>query len=69
MDQKDEQIEHIARTFYAAREAGVWENASRTLKHDFRLYARQAIAMLEKQHEKTWAHASAMMQNKSLEAA
>jgi hypothetical protein len=53
VDQVDLEIEHIARAFFAARnEAGTWESASRTLKHEFRLYARQAISMLERRQEK-----------------
>jgi hypothetical protein len=52
VDQVDLEIEHIARAFFAARqETGAWEDASRTLKHEFRLYARQAIRMLERRQE------------------
>ena len=52
VDQVDLEIEHIARAFFAARqEIGAWENASRTQKHEFRLYARQAIRMLERRQE------------------
>ena len=53
VDQVDLEIEHIAQAFFAARhETEAWENASRTLKHEFRLYARQAISMLERRQEK-----------------
>ncbi|MBM6580411.1 hypothetical protein ILT44_09495 [Microvirga sp. BT689] len=46
------EIEQIARTFFLARhEAAVWENASQALKHEFRLYAKQAIRMLERRQE------------------
>ncbi len=52
MDQVDLEIEHIAQAFFAARhQTGAWETASRTLKHEFRLYARQAIKMLERRQE------------------
>jgi hypothetical protein len=52
VDQVDSEIEQIARTFFLARhETAVWENASRALKHEFRLYAKQAIRMLERRHE------------------
>lgn len=52
VDQVDLEIEHIARAFFVARhETGAWENASRVLKHEFRLYARQAISMLERRQE------------------
>ncbi len=48
----DLEVEHIARAFFVARhESEAWENASRTLKHEFRLYARQAISMLEKRQD------------------
>ncbi|MBM1170434.1 hypothetical protein [Microvirga arabica] len=52
MDQVDLEVEHIARAFFAAwHGTEAWENASRSLKHEFRLYARQAISMLEKRQE------------------
>jgi hypothetical protein len=52
VDQVDLEVEHIARAFFVARhESEAWENASRTLKHEFRLYARQAISMLEKRQD------------------
>ena len=52
MDQVNLEVEHIAQAFFAAwHGAAAWENASRSLKHEFRLYARQAISMLEKRHE------------------
>jgi hypothetical protein len=52
VDQVELEVEHIARAFFAARhETGAWENASRTLKHEFRLYARQAIHMLKRRQE------------------
>jgi hypothetical protein len=54
VDQVDLEIEQIARTFFLTRhETAVWENASRALKHEFRLYARQAIRMLERRHEQS----------------
>jgi hypothetical protein len=53
VDQVDLEVEHIARAFFVARhESEAWENASRILKHEFRLYARQAISMLEKRQDK-----------------
>jgi hypothetical protein len=52
VDQTNLEIEHIARTFYAARhESADWDKASRVLKHEYRLYARQALQMLERCHE------------------
>jgi hypothetical protein len=52
VDQVDLEVEHIARAFFAAwHGTEAWENASRNLKHEFRLYARQAISMLEKRQE------------------
>ena len=52
VDQVDLEVEHIARAFFAARqETGAWEDASRSLKHEFRLYARHAIRMLERRQE------------------
>ncbi|WP_040638752.1 hypothetical protein [Microvirga lotononidis] len=70
MDQTDQEIEQIARAFFVARhEDGVWETASRLLQHEFRLYARQALRMLEKKHEQVWNEAPAMMRADVLEAA
>jgi hypothetical protein len=52
VDQTDLEIEQIARAFFVARhETAVWENASGALKHEFRLYAKQAIRMLERRQE------------------
>jgi hypothetical protein len=52
VDQVDLEVEHIARAFFAARQGtGAWEDASRSLKHEFRLYAKHAIRMLEKRQE------------------
>ena len=52
VDQTNLEIEHIARAFYSARhESADWENASRVLKHEYRLYARQALQMLERRQE------------------
>ena len=52
VDQTDLEIEQIARAFFVARhETATWENASRALKHEFRLYAKQAIRMLERRQE------------------
>ena len=46
------EVEHIARAFFAAwHGTEAWENASRSLKHEFRLYARQAISMVERRQE------------------
>ena len=54
VDRTDQEIEHIARAFFVARhETGVWETASRVLKHEFRLYARHALSMLELKQEYT----------------
>ena len=48
----DLEVEHIARAFFVARhETEAWENASRSLKHEFRLYARQALSMMERRQE------------------
>jgi hypothetical protein len=70
VDQTDQEIEHIARAFFVARhETGVWETASRILKHEFRLYARHALRMLEKKQEQIWVEGRNMAPAKSLEAA
>ena len=70
MDQADQEIEHIARAFFVARnETGVWESASRILQHEFRLYARQALSMLEKKQEQLWAEGREMNPVGSFEAA
>ncbi|QRM30958.1 hypothetical protein [Microvirga sp. VF16] len=70
MDQTDQEIEHIARAFFAARnETGVWETASRVLKHEFRLYARHALSMIEKKQEQVWGDSREMTVAPSLEAA
>jgi hypothetical protein len=40
------QIEHVARAFYdAANDGQLWDNAPNTVKDEFRLYARDAIAL------------------------
>jgi hypothetical protein len=42
----DYQVEHVARAFYdAAGEDNIWEDASETLKEEFRRYARKAIVL------------------------
>jgi hypothetical protein len=70
VDQTDQEIEHIARAFFVARhETGVWETASRILKHEFRLYARHALRMLEKKQEQIWVEGRNIAPAKSLEAA
>ncbi|WP_114942881.1 hypothetical protein [Microvirga calopogonii] len=70
MDQTDQEIEQIARAFYVARhEDGVWETASRLLQHEFRLYARQALSMLQKKQEQIWSEAPRMASVDILEAA
>jgi hypothetical protein len=70
MDQTDQEIEHIARAFFVARhEAGVWETASRILKHEFRLYARHALSTLEKKREQVWIEGHNMAPAEILEAA
>jgi hypothetical protein len=70
VDQTDQEIEHIARAFFVARhEAGAWETASRVLKHEFRLYARHALCMLEKKQENIWADGREVTPARSLEAA
>jgi hypothetical protein len=52
VEQTDLEIEQIARAFFIARhESAVWESAPGALKHDFRLYAKQAIRMLERRQE------------------
>jgi hypothetical protein len=54
MNQVDQQVEQIARAFFRARiEGGVWEDAPRLLKHEFRLYARQAISMLDTRQDQS----------------
>ena len=52
VNQVNLEVEHIARAFFAAwHGTEAWEDASRSLKHEFRLYARQAISMLERRQE------------------
>jgi hypothetical protein len=54
MNQVDQQVEQIARAFFRARiEGGIWESAPRVLQHEFRLYARQAISMLDNPQEQS----------------
>jgi hypothetical protein len=44
----DYQVEHVARAFYdAAGDTNIWENASETLKEEFRGYARDAIVLCQ----------------------
>jgi hypothetical protein len=70
MNQVDQQVEQIARAFFRARiEGGVWEDASFVLKHEFRLYARQAISMLDTQQDQSWVVAAEEARAESLEAA
>ncbi|MGO4524292.1 hypothetical protein AB4097_05435 [Microvirga sp. 2MCAF35] len=70
MDQTDQEIEQIARAFFVARhEDGVWETASRLLQHEFRLYARQALSMLEKKQGQIWSEAARIAPADVLEAA
>jgi hypothetical protein len=70
MDRTDQEIEHIARAFFAARnETGVWETASRILKHEFRLYARHALSMLERKQEPIWIELHERTPTRTLEAA
>jgi hypothetical protein len=70
MNQVDQQVEQIARAFFRARiEGGVWEDAPRILKHEFRLYARQAISMLETQQDQSWVAEARETRAESLEAA
>jgi hypothetical protein len=70
MNQVDQQVEQIARAFFRARiEGGVWEDASRILKHEFRLYARQAISMLEARQDQSWFSEAEETRDEALEAA
>jgi hypothetical protein len=70
VDQTNQEIEHIARAFFVARhETGAWETASRVLKHEFRLYARHALCMLEKKQENIGADGREVTPAGSLEAA
>jgi len=70
VDQTDQEIEHIARAFFVARhETAVWETASRVLKHEFRLYARHALSMLERKQEQGWGEGRNKASTESLEAA
>jgi protein-disulfide isomerase-like protein with CxxC motif len=70
VDQTDQEIEHIARAFFVARhETGVWETASRVLKHEFRLYARHALRMLEKKQEQVWSEGRSVATAEVLKAA
>ena len=70
MDRTDQEIEQIARAFFVARhETGVWETASRVLKHEFRLYARHALSTLEKKREQVWIEGQNMARTEILEAA
>jgi hypothetical protein len=70
VEQTDQEIEHIARAFFIARnQVGTWETAPRLMKHEFRLYARQALSMLNKERERTWTDGRAMSSAQPLEAA
>ena len=52
MDNLQQQDEHVARAFYDAQEETPdWDNESEFLKHEFREYARDAIALLEQHRE------------------
>jgi hypothetical protein len=52
MDQVNQQVEHVARAFYEAQEAAQsWNRVPDLLKDEFRLHARQAIALLKVQEE------------------
>ncbi|KFG66510.1 hypothetical protein [Microvirga sp. BSC39] len=45
----DQQVEQIARALYEATDNHlVWDDAFETTKAQFRLYAREAIALLDK---------------------
>ncbi len=70
VDQTDQEIEQIARAFFVARhETGVWETASRVLKHEFRLYARHALRTLDKKQEQIWVEARTVAVVETREAA
>ncbi|WP_157934233.1 hypothetical protein [Microvirga ossetica] len=70
MEQTDQDIEHIARAFFVAwHQDASWETASRILKHEFRLYARQAIGMLEKNQERAWTAPREALRFDAFEAA
>jgi len=70
VEQADQDIEHIARAFFVAwHQDASWEAASRILKHEFRLYARQAIGMIEKSQERAWAVPREVLPYEAFEAA
>lgn len=52
------QIEHVARAFYnTVHDESVWDNEFEIIKEEFRLYARDAIALLHQHHDKSLAEA------------
>ncbi len=52
MDNLTQQVERVARAFYDAEEdAFLWESEPEILKEEFRQYAREAIALLERRGE------------------
>jgi hypothetical protein len=52
MNHLHQQVEHVARAFYDAQEETPdWDNEPEFLKHEFREYARDAIALLEQHRE------------------
>lgn len=52
------QVEYVARAFYdAENDEQSWDNAPDTVKDEFRLYARDAIALHEQLQQKRPAEA------------
>lgn len=50
----NQEIEYVARALYEAEnDAHVWDRASETIKDEFRLYAKAAIDMFDRQKEMT----------------
>jgi hypothetical protein len=52
-----EQVEHVARTFYEAEYPGKWNDAPGMLRERFRDRARSALATLNRQIEACWSGA------------
>jgi hypothetical protein len=54
------QVEHVARAFHDAECDGQpWDNAPEAIKEEFRLYAREAIALSAQLHQQTQLEAAA----------
>jgi hypothetical protein len=62
MNTPSQQVEQVARAFYEATDNHLsWDDASESIRAKFRLFAREAIALLDesKEAESHWAQDSA----------